>query len=195
MDLSGNRVILPANPELLDEVHQENHNEEDMASIVSEETQETQETDATDATDDLLNSIFSRHRTTTNTTRRLMQQFTRIRNRTAVVYFTGKDRKDTILTLSYTDNQYFAHFVDKEIYDHIHKYTFNTYSELCEYIDLVFENILEDDDMIIPFTHIQWDIPGFTSTIIDIENADEVNKCRLFHKLLNFYMHHTSNFL
>jgi hypothetical protein len=65
--------------------------------------------------------------------------------------------------------------------------TFETYSELCIYLDLLFDNILIDEDDTTKVLYVQWDIPTFTSTIIKMENIEEHHVYRTFCKCLDMY--------
>lgn len=116
-------------------------------------------------------------------------------SRRAIIWITGPRRKDTIISIAKVNNSYKVYFIDKEINSHHHTYIFRHYRQLLKYLELIFENVHTDEDDILPYSHFQWDIPGFTSSLIDIGNIDEANIQRTFFKLLDFFMNHRSSFL
>jgi hypothetical protein len=106
-----------------------------------------------------------------------------------LLWFQGTDRADATLDIwQDSNNVYNTSLCDKHLNpagNNLFKFT--EYSDLCEYIELVFDNMLLDTDEFTPFEQVQWDIPGFTSSIINIHDIDEHHVYRTFCRCINFY--------
>ena len=109
-------------------------------------------------------------------------------NSKVLIWFQGSNRKDAKLEIYKSFGRYLVKFYDPEQCSNVYRRVYSTYAELCEYIDLFFDNILIDEDDMTKFEYVQWDIPGFTTSIIKIENADDNHIYRVFTRCLNLYM-------
>lgn len=105
-----------------------------------------------------------------------------------VVWFQSSKRNDAILSIKKTSTDlYKVVLIDKVMNDKSFKMYFSTYHELCKYLDLYFDNMLLDKDTLTPFEFIQWNIPGFTSSIIDLKDIADDYVYRTFTDCLNVF--------
>ena len=119
-----------------------------------------------------------------------MAEVRQFMNSRVLLWFQGSKRKDAKLEISKVLGRYIVQFSDPEQSSYNYRMSYSTYAELVEYIDLLFDNILIDDDELTPFEHVQWDIPGFTTSMIKLENADDNHVYRTFSRCLKFFMDH-----
>lgn len=110
----------------------------------------------------------------------------KINNDNVYLWFIGQNRADTKVGISRKHDKFYVKFND----DHTkveHSFQFKSYSELANYLDLLFDNILVDADKETPIVHVQWDIPGFTASLVDIQHMNNEYVYDTFIGCLEFY--------
>ena len=104
------------------------------------------------------------------------------------IWFQSSKRPDAILTLKKTNDQiYKVVLKDNLMNDKTFNMYFNSYADLCKYLDLYFDNILLDQDEHTPFEFVQWNIPGFTTTILNLRDIHDNYIYRTFTDCLNVF--------
>lgn len=104
-----------------------------------------------------------------------------------IVWFQRHNNKDATLQIWRHRDKFYIAMKDPISSSKTYQRKFETYDELCVYIDLLFDNILIDEDETTKIPYIQWDIPTFTGTIIKLENIEEHHVYRTFCKCLDMY--------
>ncbi len=102
------------------------------------------------------------------------------------VWFVGENRKDAKLSVRQKKGKFYADFEDNEA-NVVHSHKFRSYKLLCEYLDLLFENVLLDNDYYTPIQRVQWDVPGFTATIVNVNVMDNNHVYETFARCIDFY--------
>ena len=111
----------------------------------------------------------------------------RVSNR-ILIWLQGTGRRDATISIWKNNNLYYALFNDPELTgEQFNKHKFTSYIQLYEYLDLFFDNLMIDEDDESPFEYVQWDIPGFTSSIIKLDNMEDRHIFRTFCSCLEFY--------
>jgi hypothetical protein len=105
----------------------------------------------------------------------------------ALLYFQRKSHPDATVKIWRHHGVFYICMKDPISINKSYQRSFNSYSELCVYLDLLFDNILIDEDETTKVLYVQWDIPTFTSTIIKMENIEEHHVYRTFCKCLDMY--------
>lgn len=111
--------------------------------------------------------------------------------KTIILWFQRTGAKDSIMTIWRSNDMYHAKFVDP-----VHapgkyaRFAFDNVYSLIEYIELFFENIMVDSDEHSPYQYVQWDIPGFSTSIVGLENMEDRYIFRTFVRCLEFYFEH-----
>jgi len=105
-----------------------------------------------------------------------------------LLWLQRKTGKDAILKIWCEDERYFTKFIDPVLAAGKHaRFIFEDSYKLREYLDLFFENMTHDDEDKEPFLYIQWDIPGFTSSIVKLENMEDRDVYSTFTRCIEFY--------
>jgi hypothetical protein len=107
-------------------------------------------------------------------------------NGNVYLWFIGQNRADTKLGISRKHDKFYVKFMDGSTNVN-HNYKFSSYNELATYLDLLFDNILVDGDKETPIVQVQWDIPGFTSSLVDIQHMNNEYVYNTFIGCLEFY--------
>lgn len=108
--------------------------------------------------------------------------------KTIILWFQRKKGKDAIMTIWRSGDMYNTRFVDPEHAPNKYaRFTFDSVYTLIQYMELFFENLMVDDDEIDPFQYVQWDIPGFSTSIASLDNMEERYVFRTFVRCLEFY--------
>lgn len=104
-----------------------------------------------------------------------------------LLWFQREKNKDATVHIWREDGEFHISMRDPVSSDKTYKRKFETYDELCVYLDVLFDNILIDEDETTKIPYIQWDIPTFTSTIIKMENIEDHHVYHTFCKCLDVY--------
>ena len=107
-------------------------------------------------------------------------------NAPVYVWFVGENRKDAKLSVYQKKGKFYVNFEDNES-NVVHSHKFRTYTAMCEYLDLLFENVLLDNDYYTPIQRVQWDVPGFTATIVNVDVMDNNHVYETFARCIDFY--------
>ena len=105
-----------------------------------------------------------------------------------LLWFQRKKGKDAIMKIWRTNDRYFTKYIDPELAPGKHaKFAFEDCYKLREYLDLFLENMMIDDEEREPFLYIQWDVPGFSTSIVKLENMEDRHVFRTFTSCIEFY--------
>jgi len=108
------------------------------------------------------------------------------KNGPVYVWFMGENRKDAKLAIEYKKNKFYTKFEDTEG-NVVHSHKFRSYGLLCDYLDLLFDNVLVDNDYYTPVQRVQWDVPGFTATIVNLTDIDNSHVYATFTRCIDFH--------
>lgn len=109
-----------------------------------------------------------------------------VNNGHVYLWFIGQNRADTKVSIYRKHDKFCVKFVDGSTNVN-HSFQFKMYDELASYLDLLFDNILVDGDKETPIVQVQWDIPGFTSSLVDIQHMNNDYVYDTFIGCLEFY--------
>jgi hypothetical protein len=108
-----------------------------------------------------------------------------------LLWFQRNKGKDAIMKIWRAGERYFVKYTDPVIAPGKHaKFVFEDCYKLREYMDLFFENMIIDDEDREPFQYVQWDIPGFSCTLVKLDNMEDRHVFRTFASCLEFYFQH-----
>ena len=94
-------------------------------------------------------------------------------NNVALLWFQRSGMDDAAMKIWSEGKAYYVKYTDPALASGKHfQYVFYDYCKLVEYLDVFFKNMIIDGDYETPFQYVQWDIPGFSTSIVKLEDID-----------------------